>query len=96
MAAGEDVKAEYDRAMKNALGERRIIETLLTLDMPMYILRDVNINYGGKATRVNCMVFTRKMAFVIECDDIIPENVIDELRQVNNVLSVVVVNIKGE
>ena len=33
---------------------------------------------------------------VIECDDIIPENVIDELRQVNNVLSVVVVNIKGE
>lgn len=33
---------------------------------------------------------------VIECDDIIPENVIKDLKRVNNVLSVVVVNIKGE
>ena len=70
MAQGKDVKAEYDRAVKNAIGERRIIDALLTLDMPMYILRDVNINYDGKSSRVNCMVFTRKMAFVIECDDI--------------------------
>lgn len=61
---------EYDRAIANSLCERRIMESLLTLDMPMHILRDVNINYDGKSTRVNYMVFTRKMAFVIECDDI--------------------------
>ena len=70
MAKGEDVVAEYERANTNALGERRIMEALHTLDMPMHILRDVNINYDGKASRVNYMVFTRKMAFVIECDDI--------------------------
>ena len=33
---------------------------------------------------------------IIECDDVIPENVINDLRRVNNVLSVVVVNIVGE
>lgn len=32
---------------------------------------------------------------VIECDDTIPEKVISDLRRVNNVLSVVVVNIQG-
>ena len=31
---------------------------------------------------------------LIECDGVIPENVINDLRQVNNVLSVVVVNIQ--
>ena len=61
---------EYERAKKNALGERRILDVLQSLDMPMYILRDVNINYNGESSRVNFMVFTRKMAFVIECDDI--------------------------
>jgi L-serine dehydratase len=33
---------------------------------------------------------------VIECDQIIPENVIEDLKQVNNVLSVVVVNIQED
>ena len=30
---------------------------------------------------------------VIECDEVIPENIITDLKRVNNVLSVVVVNI---
>ena len=33
---------------------------------------------------------------VIECDQIIPDNVIEDLKQVNNVLSVVVVNIQED
>ncbi|MBR5251273.1 MAG: ACT domain-containing protein, partial [Oscillospiraceae bacterium] len=33
---------------------------------------------------------------VIECDEKIPDNVIEDLKQVNNVLSVVVVNIQED
>ena len=58
------------------------------------ILAFNNINIG--IMKVSRTSRGDKAFCVIECDDIIPENVIDELRQVNNVLSVVVVNIKGE
>ena len=58
------------------------------------ILAFNNINIG--VMKVSRTSRGDKAFCVIECDDIIPENVIDELRQVNNVLSVVVVNIKGE
>ncbi len=58
------------------------------------ILAFNNINIG--VMKVSRTSRGDKAFCVIECDDIIPENVIEELRQVNNVLSVVVVNIKGE
>ena len=58
------------------------------------ILAFNNINIG--VMKVSRTSRGDKAFCVIECDDIITENVIDELRQVNNVLSVVVVNIKGE
>ncbi|MBE6866576.1 MAG: L-serine ammonia-lyase, iron-sulfur-dependent subunit beta [Oscillospiraceae bacterium] len=58
------------------------------------ILAFNNINIG--VMKVSRTSRGEKAFCVIECDDIIPENVIEELRQVNNVLSVVVVNIKGE
>ena len=58
------------------------------------ILAFNNINIG--VMKVSRTSRGDKAFCVIECDDIIPENVIDELRQVNNVISVVVVNIKGE
>ena len=58
------------------------------------ILAFNNINIG--VMKVSRTSRGDKAFCVIECDDIIPENVIDELRQVNNVLSVVVVNIRGE
>ena len=58
------------------------------------ILAFNNINIG--VMKVSRTSRGDKAFCVIECDDIIPENVIAELRQVNNVLSVVVVNIKGE
>lgn len=58
------------------------------------ILAFNNINIG--IMKVSRTSRGDKAFCVIECDDIIPENVIEELRQVNNVLSVVVVNIKGE
>lgn len=58
------------------------------------ILAFNNINIG--VMKVSRTSRGDKAFCVIECDDIIPENVINELRQVNNVLSVVVVNIKGE
>ena len=58
------------------------------------ILAFNNINIG--VMKVSRTSRGDKAFCVIECDDIIPENVIDELRQVYNVLSVVVVNIKGE
>ncbi|MBQ5326289.1 MAG: L-serine ammonia-lyase, iron-sulfur-dependent subunit beta [Oscillospiraceae bacterium] len=58
------------------------------------ILAFNNINIG--IMKVSRTSRGDKAFCVIECDDIIPENVIEELRQVNNVISVVVVNIKGE
>lgn len=58
------------------------------------ILAFNNINIG--VMKVSRTSRGDKAFCVIECDDIIPENVIEELRQVNNVISVVVVNIKGE
>lgn len=58
------------------------------------ILAFNNINIG--VMKVSRTSRGDKAFCVIECDDIIPENVIKELRQVNNVISVVVVNIKGE
>ena len=58
------------------------------------ILAFNNINIG--IMKVSRTSRGDKAFCVIECDDIIPQHVIDELRQVNNVLSVVVVNIKGE
>ena len=58
------------------------------------ILAFNNINIG--VMKVSRTSRGDKAFCVIECDDIIPENVVEELRQVNNVLSVVVVNIKGE
>lgn len=58
------------------------------------ILAFNNINIG--IMKVSRTSRGDKAFCVIECDDIIPENVIDELRQVNNVISVVVVNIKGD
>ncbi len=58
------------------------------------ILAFNNINIG--IMKVSRTSRGDKAFCVIECDDLIPENVIEELRQVNNVLSVVVVNIKGE
>lgn len=58
------------------------------------ILAYNNINIGimkvsrtGRGDKAYC---------VIECDDIIPEKAIKDLRRVNNVLSVVVVNIQGD
>lgn len=58
------------------------------------ILAFNNINIGimkvsrtGRGDKAFC---------VIECDEMIPENVVAELRKVKNVLSVVVVNIQGE
>ncbi len=58
------------------------------------ILAYNNINIGimkvsrtGRGDKAFC---------IIECDDIIPDNVIRDLKRVNNVLSVVVVNISGE
>lgn len=57
------------------------------------ILAYNNINIGimkvsrtGRGDKAFC---------VIECDDIIPREVVNRLKRVNNVLSVVVVNIKG-
>lgn len=58
------------------------------------ILAFHNINIG--IMKVSRTSRGDKAFCVIECDDIIPENVIEELRQVNNVISVVVVNIQGE
>ena len=58
------------------------------------ILAFNNINIG--VMKVSRTSRGDKAFCVIECDDIIPENVIEELRQVNTVLSVVVVNIKWE
>ena len=58
------------------------------------ILAFNNINIG--IMKVSRTSRGDKAFCVIECDDIIPQHVINELRQVNNVLSVVVVNIKGE
>ena len=58
------------------------------------ILAFNNINIG--IMKVSRTSRGDKAFCVIECDDIIPQHVINELRKVNNVLSVVVVNIKGE
>ena len=58
------------------------------------ILAFNNINFG--IMKVSRTSRGDKAFCVIDCDDIIPENVIEELRQVNNVISVVVVNIKGD
>ena len=58
------------------------------------ILAFNNINIG--IMKVSRTSRGDKAFCVIECDDIVPENVIDELRQVNNVISVVVVNIQGD
>ena len=58
------------------------------------ILAFNNINIG--IMKVSRTSRGDKAFCVIECDDLIPENVIEELRRVNNVISVVVVNIQGE
>lgn len=58
------------------------------------ILAYNNINIG--IMKVSRTTRGDRAFCIIECDDIIPENVIKDLRRVNNVLSVVVVNIKGE
>jgi len=58
------------------------------------ILANHNINIG--IMKVSRTSRGDKAFCVIECDDIIPQNIVEELRKVNNVISVVVVNIKGE
>lgn len=57
------------------------------------ILAYNNINIG--IMRVNRTARGDKAYCVIECDEVIPSNVIDDLRRVNNVISVTVVNIGG-
>lgn len=68
---GEDIQRQLKRAKLNLEGEERVLNELLKLNMPMHILRDVNINYAGQSSRIDFMVFTRKMAFIITCADIL-------------------------
>lgn len=66
----ENIRKQLKRAERNLLGEERILSELMELDMPLHILRDVNINYSEQSSRVDFMVFTRKMAFIITCEDV--------------------------
>lgn len=57
------------------------------------ILAYNNINIG--IMKVSRTARGDKAYCVIECDEEIPRNVVDDLKRVNNVLSVTVVNIRG-
>lgn len=51
-------------------GENNIEFELRNSHMPMYILRDLYIEYGDLSAQIDYMVFTRKLCFIIECKNL--------------------------
>lgn len=53
-----------------ALGEKQVAFELTNSHMPMYVLRDINLEYNGLNAQIDFIVITRKLIFVIECKNL--------------------------
>ncbi len=58
-------------------GENNIAFELKNSGMPMYILRDIHLESGNLTAQIDFIVVTRKIAFVIECKNLIGDIEID-------------------
>lgn len=62
----QDIKCiEYGIA-----GEKNIEFELKNSHMPMYILHDIYLEDGDLSAQIDCLVFTKKICFVIECKNL--------------------------
>lgn len=73
----ERIEQEIKIAAIGEYGENNIAFELKNSGMPMYILRDIHLEIGDLTAQIDFIVVTRKIAFVIECKNLIGNIEID-------------------
>lgn len=68
---GQDMIRRDIRCLEyGEIGEKNIIFELRNSNMPMYILRDIYLEFGDLNAQIDYIVFTRKICFIIECKNL--------------------------
>ncbi|MBR5264996.1 MAG: NERD domain-containing protein, partial [Clostridia bacterium] len=66
----EDIEQEIRNIKADIAGEENIIFELKNSHIPMYILRDIYIEYEDYKAQIDFIVVTKKLTFIIECKNL--------------------------
>ncbi|MBR4879766.1 MAG: NERD domain-containing protein [Clostridia bacterium] len=66
----EDIEQEIRNIKAGIAGEENIIFELKNSHIPMYILRDIYIEYEDYKAQIDFIVVTKKLTFIIECKNL--------------------------
>lgn len=76
-----DLKCKLEREIKIAslgeIGENNIAFELKHSNIPMYVLRDINLEVDGLSAQIDYIIITRKVTFIVECKNLIGNIEID-------------------
>jgi hypothetical protein len=66
----DDIKRELTQAQYGDAGEKHIAFELKNAGIPMYIIRDLHLQFGDLTAQIDFAVVTRKLIFFLECKNL--------------------------
>ena len=66
----EEIEQEIRNIKAGIAGEENIIFELKNSHIPMYVLRDIYIEYEDYTAQIDFVVVTKKLTFIIECKNL--------------------------
>jgi hypothetical protein len=73
----EKIEREITLASYGEFGENNIAYELRSSSIPIYVLRDIHLEHEDLSAQIDFIVVTRKVAFIIECKNLIGDIEID-------------------
>lgn len=78
----EKVRQKIERDKKliewGMAGEQNIDFELKNSHMPMYVIHDLYLEYGGLKAQIDYLIVTRKAVFIVECKNLIGDIIIND------------------